>query len=287
MTSHRPKPTDRLATAPTAVTKRRLDTYLVETGLAESRHKAQALILAGQVLLNERPADKPGQPVPPGAVVRLRGETLRYVGRGGLKLEAALREFGVEVSDAVCLDVGASTGGFTDCLLQHGARRVYAVDVGRNQLAWKLRCEPRVILREGVNARYLTPEMFPEQFAVATVDVSFISLALILPALCPLLLPEAALILLIKPQFEVGRAEVGKGGVVREAKRQADAVTRIIAASRHNRLVPLRLIASPILGAAGNREFLLLARRTVSPAETNTLRTDWSQLFPEENSPVE
>lgn len=263
------------------MTKRRLDTYLVEVGLAESRHKAQALILAGQVLLNDRPADKPGLAVPPDAVVRLRGEPPRYVGRGGLKLEAALREFEVDVQDAVCLDVGASTGGFTDCLLQHGARRVYAVDVGRNQLAWKLRCDPRVVVREGVNARRLTPEAFPERFAVATVDVSFISLALILPALPPLLLPEAALILLVKPQFEVGRAEVGKGGVVRDPRLQAAAVARIIAAARHNDFLPRRLAASPIPGAAGNREFLLLARCAAQTTATDALRADWLRLFPE------
>ncbi|MCS7080602.1 MAG: TlyA family RNA methyltransferase [Chloracidobacterium sp.] len=268
--------------------KRRLDSYLVEAGLAESRQKAQALILAGQVLVNDRPANKPSQPVPPEAVVRLRGETLRYVGRGGVKLEAALQTFAVDVRDAVCLDVGASTGGFTDCLLQHGARRVYAVDVGHNQLAWKLRCDPRVIVHERVNARHLTPEMFPEQFAVATVDVSFISLELILPALHPLLLPEAALILLVKPQFEVGRNEVGKGGIVRDPQLQAKAVARIIIAARRNNFHPLRLTASPILGAAGNREFLLLAQPARPASATDALpadalSADWSRLFPEQN----
>ncbi len=261
--------------------KRRLDCYLVEAGLAESRQKAQALILAGQVLINDRPAEKPGLTVPAKATVRLRGETPRYVGRGGLKLEAALREFGLEARGALCLDVGASTGGFTDCLLQHGARQVYALDVGRHQLDWKLRRDPRVIAREGVNARYLAPTDFAERFDLIVADVSFISLALILPALGPLARPEAALVLLVKPQFEVGRAEVGKGGVVRDPSLHAKAVAGVLAAAARARLTPCRLMASPILGAEGNREFLLLARQSASPTPARQLRADWLRLFPD------
>ncbi|OYT70784.1 MAG: TlyA family rRNA (cytidine-2'-O)-methyltransferase [Chloracidobacterium sp. CP2_5A] len=261
-------------------TKRRLDCYLVEAGLAESRQKAQALILAGQVLINDRPAEKPGLVVPAEAAVRLRGEAPRYVGRGGFKLEAALREFALDARNALCLDVGASTGGFTDCLLQHGARQVYAVDVGRNQLDWKLRRDPRVIAREGVNARYLTPTDFAERFAIIVADVSFISLALILPALSPLALPEAALVLLVKPQFEVGRAEVGKGGVVRDARLHAKAVAGVLEAAARARFTPWRLMASPILGAEGNREFLLLARYAASPSPLRPLQADWLRLFP-------
>ncbi|WP_455423692.1 TlyA family RNA methyltransferase [Chloracidobacterium validum] len=261
--------------------KQRLDGYLVEAGLAESRHKAQALILAGQVLINDRPAEKPGLLVPPDATVRLRGELLRYVGRGGLKLEAALRMFDLDVSGAVCLDVGASTGGFTDCLLQHGARQVHAVDVGHHQLAWKLRCDPRVVVHEGVNARYLTPAVFPERFGVIVADVSFISLGYILPALGPLALPEAGLVSLVKPQFEVGRAEVGKGGIVRNPRLHARAVAGVVVAAARAGFRPLRIMASPILGAEGNREFLLFARYGAASAPSDQLPTDWAGLFPD------
>ncbi len=261
--------------------KRRLDHYLVESGLADSRHKAQALILAGQVLVNDRPAEKPGLLIAPDARVRLRGEPLRYVGRGGLKLEAALREFALEVRDALCLDIGASTGGFTDCLLQHGARQVYALDVGHNQLDWKLRSDPRVVVREGVNARYLTPADFPERFAVIVADVSFISLRMILPALGPLAAPEAVLVMLVKPQFEVGREHVGKGGIVRERRLHATAIAGVLAAARQAGFMPERMLASPVLGAEGNQEYLLLARYGRPPAPVCPWQTDWQTLFPD------
>ncbi len=261
--------------------KRRLDHYLVESGLADSRHKAQALILAGQVLVNDRPAEKPGLLIAPDARVRLRGEPLRYVGRGGLKLEAALREFALEVRDALCLDIGASTGGFTDCLLQHGARQVYALDVGHNQLDWKLRSDPRVVVREGVNARYLTPADFPERFAVIVADVSFISLRLILPALGPLAASEAALVMLVKPQFEVGREQVGKGGIVRDRRLHAAAMAGVLAAARQAGFTPERMMASPVLGAEGNQEYLLLARYGRPSVQVGTWQADWQTLFPE------
>ncbi len=261
--------------------KRRLDHFLVEAGLADSRQKAQALILAGQVLVNDRPAEKPGLLIAPDARVRLRGEPLRYVGRGGLKLEAALHEFALEVRDALCLDIGASTGGFTDCLLQHGARQVYALDVGHNQLDWKLRSDPRVVVREGVNARYLTPADFPERFAVIVADVSFISLRMILPALGPLAAPEAVLVMLVKPQFEVGREHVGKGGIVRERRLHATAIAGVLAAARQAGFMPERMMASPVLGAEGNQEYLLLARYGLPPAHVSPWQADWQTLFPE------
>jgi 23S rRNA (cytidine1920-2'-O)/16S rRNA (cytidine1409-2'-O)-methyltransferase len=247
--------------------KRRLDQWLVENNLAESRHKAQALILAGQVLVNEQRVEKPGRMIAADAVVRLKGEVLRYVGRGGLKLEGALRAFALDVAGAVCLDVGASTGGFTDCLLQFGAARVYAVDVGRNQLAWRLRVDPRVVVREGVNARHLTSADFPERFDLVVGDLSFISLDKILPALDPLGKPSAKLIVLVKPQFEVGRDDVGKGGVVRDPRLRRQSVERVISASWAAGFSPLGVMRSPIDGADGNAEFLLLAAfGTTDPA---------------------
>jgi 23S rRNA (cytidine1920-2'-O)/16S rRNA (cytidine1409-2'-O)-methyltransferase len=265
--------------------KRRLDHYLVETGLADSRQKAQALILAGQVLVNDRPAEKPGLLVPSDAKVRLRGEPLRYVGRGGLKLEAALREFALDVRGALCLDIGASTGGFTDCLLQHGAKQVYALDVGHNQLDWKLRCDPRVVVREGINARYLVPTDFPERFAVIVADVSFISLRLILPALGPLARPGAALVALVKPQFEVGREQVGKGGIVRDRRLHASAMAGVLVAAQHAGFSPERMMASPVLGAEGNQEYFLLARYGLPLAHACQWQTDWQTLFPETTFP--
>src|ERR671939_1315615 len=186
--------------------RERVDELLVERGLAPSRARAQALVVAGVVLVGERRVEKPSETLPPDAPLRVRGAddpAARYVGRGGLKLEKALREFNLDVTDWTCLDVGASTGGFTDCLLQHGARRVVAVDVGHNQIAYRLRTDPRVEVREGVNARHLKPEEFDEAFDLITVDVSFISATKILPALAPLLKGGGRLVVLVKPQFEV------------------------------------------------------------------------------------
>ncbi|MBI4751543.1 MAG: TlyA family RNA methyltransferase [Acidobacteria bacterium] len=241
--------------------RHRLDQWLVDHHLAESRHKAQALILAGQVLVNEQRAEKPGQLVPEQAQVRIRGEAMRYVGRGGLKLEGALRTFGLVVEQAVCLDVGASTGGFTDCLLQHGATRVYAIDVGTNQLAWKLRNSPQVIVREQVNARYLQPSDFPELFDVVTCDVSFISQDKILPAVALLMKPGALLITLVKPQFEVGREDVGKKGIVKDPALHRRAIEKVAQVAQVAGIQPWHVMCSPIEGADGNREFLLIGKR--------------------------
>jgi 23S rRNA (cytidine1920-2'-O)/16S rRNA (cytidine1409-2'-O)-methyltransferase len=239
--------------------KRRIDQLLVERGLAGSRERAQALILAGYVRVNGQRADKPGHSLPIDSNIEVT-ERLRYVSRGGLKLEGALRHFGIDPTGKVCLDVGASTGGFTDCLLQHGASRVYAFDAGTGQLDWKLRGDPRVVVREGVNARYLTPSELPEPVDLAVCDVSFISVALILPVLASLLAANGALVVLIKPQFEVGREQVGKGGIVRDPALHAEVCARIEAAVRALGF-KTRTMESPILGAEGNREFLLHATR--------------------------
>jgi 23S rRNA (cytidine1920-2'-O)/16S rRNA (cytidine1409-2'-O)-methyltransferase len=242
--------------------KQRLDILLVEAGLAESRARAQALILEGKVLVTNQRIDKPGRLVDSNAEIRIKGETLRYVGRGGVKLEAALREFNIEVSGKTCIDVGASTGGFTDCLLQHGAERIWAVDVGHNQLAWKLRQDPRVVVMERVNARNLDSAAFSLRFDVATIDVSFISLTRILPAVSRIVTDDAECITLIKPQFEVGKGEVGSGGIVTDPAKHKRVLREIRDAAFQAELEAVGLIASPILGAEGNREFLMHLKRT-------------------------
>jgi 23S rRNA (cytidine1920-2'-O)/16S rRNA (cytidine1409-2'-O)-methyltransferase len=244
--------------------RERIDKLLVERGLAASRTRAQALVMAGVVLVNEQRVEKASETFAPDVVIRVRGAddpASRYVGRGGLKLEAALEHFGVDVRDFVCLDVGASTGGFTDCLLQRGARRVTALDVGHNQLDWRLRQDARVEVREGVNARYLRREDFSTQFDLVVMDVSFISATKVLPALVPLLAQEGRIILLIKPQFEVGRGEVGKGGIVTDATQHARVVEEVNAAALDLGLTVRSVIDSPIQGADGNREFLALYER--------------------------
>ena len=235
--------------------KERLDRLLVERGLVETRARAQSLILAGKVFVSDQRADKAGQLVPRDAPLRIK-EALPYVSRGGLKLAAALDHFGVEVGGRVCLDLGASTGGFTDCLLQRGAARVVALDVGYGQLDWKLRQDPRVEARENVNARYLTPGDFGERFDLVVADVSFISLTKILPVVPPLVTPGAPVITLIKPQFEVGKGEVGKGGIVRDEVAQRRVVTEITTFAAGLGLRARGVIESPILGAEGNREYL-------------------------------
>ena len=245
--------------------KVRLDRMLVDRGIAESREKAQALVVAGQVLVDERKIEKAGTLVPEGAAVRLLGEQMRYVSRGGLKLEGALQIFGVDVSDAVCLDIGASTGGFTDCLLQHGAKKVYAVDVGYGQLAWKLRQDPRVVVIERANVRQLTSERVPEKASVAVIDVSFISLEKGLPAVVPFLGPGAIVIALIKPQFEVGKGKIGKGGIVRDDGERTAARDRIAAFFAAQGFQVNGVMQSPITGQDGNVEYLLCAHRG-SPA---------------------
>ena len=243
-------------------TKTRLDVLLVERGLFESREKAQRAVLAGEVRVDGHPADKPGTKVPDDCILDARQKE-RYVGRGGTKLETALAHFAVDPSGCVCLDIGASTGGFTDCLLQHGASRVYAYDVGHGQLDWKIRSDPRVVVREKLNARYLKPGDLPEPVSLCVIDVSFISLTLILAPAVAVFGAAAApspgtIIALIKPQFELERAAVGRGGIVREAEahdRAVDKVRRFVETS----LPGWRwtgVIASPILGTEGNKEFL-------------------------------
>jgi 23S rRNA (cytidine1920-2'-O)/16S rRNA (cytidine1409-2'-O)-methyltransferase len=240
------------------VKRERIDKLLVERGFADSRAKAQALVMAGVVLVEEQRVEKPSQEFSIEANIRIKGATAesRYVGRGGLKLEKALEHFQIAVADFVCLDVGASTGGFTDCLLQHGARRVVAVDVGTNQLDWKLRRDERVEARENVNARYLKPEDFAEKFDLAVMDVSFISVTKILPALVSLLKETGKIVALIKPQFEVGRGEVGKGGIVKEPEKHERVVREVNQAAENLGLKIVGVIDSPILGADGNKEFL-------------------------------
>ena len=239
--------------------KQRLDVALVERGLVPSREKAQALVLAGEVFIAGQKAAKPGQPVDAASAIEVR-QPLRYVSRGGLKLEAALQTFSVSPEKKVCLDVGTSTGGFTDCLLKHGAARVHCVDTGAGQIDWKLRNDPRVVLHERFNARYLKPADIDEPVGLIVCDVSFISVTLLLPALVPLLTTEGDLVILVKPQFEVGRENIGKGGIVRDPALQADALHRVT-----EMVVSLGFVTqsveSPILGAEGNREFLLHARR--------------------------
>jgi 23S rRNA (cytidine1920-2'-O)/16S rRNA (cytidine1409-2'-O)-methyltransferase len=237
--------------------KTRLDLLLVARGLAPSREKAQAMILAGLVTVDGRPADKAGEGVAGDAAVAVSGPPHPYVSRGGVKLAAALDHFGLDPAGRICLDVGASTGGFTDCLLQRGAARVYAIDVGYGQLDAKLRADPRVVVREKVNARHLSSDAVPEPVALAAVDVSFISLRLVLPAVVARLAPGASLVALVKPQFEAGRGEVPRGGVVRSEATRRRVVEEVEAAGRELGLTVLGSIPSPIRGARGNAEFLV------------------------------
>lgn len=238
--------------------KIRLDQLLVDRGMVESREKARALILAGEVRVDGQKSDKPGHAIAEEARVELL-ERMPYVSRGGFKLAGALDHFSIDVAGRVCIDVGASTGGFTDCLLQRGAARVCAVDVGHGQIDWKLRHHPRVEVREGVNARYLRAGDFPEKFDLAVCDASFISATLLIPAVVPLLAEHGEMIILIKPQFEVGREQVGKGGIVRDPDLHRAACDRVRGVVEE---LGFRtdIVESPIRGAEGNREFLLYAR---------------------------
>ena len=235
----------------------RLDRLLVARGLAPTREKAQALILAGAVSVDGRRVDKAGAAVGDTADVVVAGPPHPYVSRGGVKLAAALDAFGLDPAGLVCLDVGASTGGFTDCLLQRGAAKVYAVDVGYGQLDAKLRADPRVILREKVNARSLSRTDMPEPVDLAAIDVSFISTRLVLPAVVPLVAPKGSVVVLVKPQFEAGRTEVGKGGIVRSADVRHRVVLEIAEFGRGLDLDVIGSIPSPIRGAHGNEEILL------------------------------
>ena len=239
--------------------KARLDQILTERGLADSREKARAMILAGSVTVDGQKAEKPGHSYPIDCRIEVAALP-PFVSRGGIKLAAALDHFQISVQDLVCLDVGSSTGGFTDCLLQRGAACVWAVDVGRGQLDWKLRNDPRVVVREGVNARYLSSEDFPQPFDLAVCDASFISATLLLPSMSALLKEHGEMVILVKPQFEVGREQVGKGGIVRNPKLHAHVCERVRAAVEALGF-QAEIMDSPILGAEGNKEFLLHARR--------------------------
>lgn len=252
--------------------KVRLDELLVARGLAETRSQAQRLILAGQVRLGEHVLDKAGQPMSEDAQVQVVSG-LRYVSRGGLKLEAALDAFAISPAGWTCADIGASTGGFTDCLLQRGAARVYAIDVGYGQLAWSLRQDPRVVAIERANIRYLAP--LPEPVQLAVIDVSFIGLELVLPRVAQLLTAAGQVIALIKPQFEVGKGQVGKGGVVRDPALHRAAIEKVMAAAADAQLAPAGLIRSPITGPAGNVEFLAWLRLH-GPAPTAAQILRWA-----------
>ncbi|MGB0037121.1 MAG: TlyA family RNA methyltransferase [Candidatus Acidiferrales bacterium] len=240
--------------------KGRLDVLIVERGLAPSRDRAQALLLAGQVRVNGARMEKPGSQVATDARVEIAGEVLRYASRGGLKLEGALLDFGVSPADKICADIGSSTGGFTDCLLQNGARRVHAVDVTVSQLDWKLQQDKRVVPIER-NARFLRAEDLSESPALVVMDVSFISVTKVLPAVAPVAVPGADFLILIKPQFELEKRDVGKGGIVREAALHQRAVDRVIAAAKQEGLEVLGVRPSRLPGAEGNQEFFLHARR--------------------------
>ena len=236
--------------------KKRLDVLLTERGLQESRQRAQAVIMSGEVFVNGQRVDKPGTAVAEDAQIEIRGGTLAYVSRGGLKLEKAMATFPIDLHGAVCADIGASTGGFTDCMLQNGAEKVYAVDVGYGQLAWKLRSDPRVVCLERTNARYLTHEQVPDELDFASVDVSFISLKLILPPLNGLLKDGGHAACLVKPQFEAGREKVGKKGVVRDPDVHQEVLEHFLDHAKESGFTVLGLTYSPIRGPEGNIEYL-------------------------------
>lgn len=243
------------------MTKLRLDLLLVQRGLCETRAKAQARILAGEVLVGDRPVTKAGTAVDEAAEIRLRGESLPFVSRGGLKLQGALETWGIDVRGRVCFDAGASTGGFTDCLLQRGASKVYSVDVGTNQLHWKLRSDARVVSLEQTNLRNWCEENIPEKCSFLCGDLSFISLKLVIPPLLASLTPDAEAVLLVKPQFEAGRGEVGEGGIVRDPAIHKRVCEDIWAFFAGTDLKPQALMESPIKGGEGNVEFLMRLRR--------------------------
>lgn len=250
--------------------KKRLDQLVFERGLTESRERAKTTIMAGQVFVNGQRSDKPGTPVPEDAKIEIHGETMPFVSRGGYKLDKALKVFPVDPAGSHCIDCGASTGGFTDVLLQHGASLVYAVDVGYGQLAWKLREDNRVVCMERTNVRYISGEQIPELLDIAVMDVSFISIKLILPALKGILKPDADIICLIKPQFEAGKDKVGKKGVVRDIGVHREVVRDILDFCIQNQLSCQGLDYSPIRGPEGNIEFLLWLKNS----DNNALEPD-------------
>lgn len=237
--------------------KKRLDIMIVEQGLVTGRDRAKSIIMAGQIYVNNQKADKPGQAVSEEDTIELRGDTLRYVSRGGLKLEKSIADFGLSLEGMTCADIGASTGGFTDCMLQNGAQRVYAVDVGYGQLAWTLRTDPRVVNLERTNIRYVTTQQIPEPLDFVSIDVSFISLGLVLPIAYNLLKNDCKVVALVKPQFEAGRAFVGKKGVVRELSTHVAVLEKVLGIAQNLGLRAIGLTYSPVKGPEGNIEYLL------------------------------
>ncbi|MCL4536697.1 MAG: TlyA family RNA methyltransferase [Nitrospirae bacterium] len=242
--------------------KNRLDKILVDKGLVQSRERAQALIMEGKAFVDGITVTKAGAMVNVGAHIELKGEDIPYVSRGGLKLEAAIKHFSISMKDKIAMDVGSSTGGFTDCMLQHGAKRVYCIDVGYGQLAWKLRQDSRIVLIERTNIRYLEREKIPDEIDIATIDVSFISLAKVIPNVLEFLKQDGEIIALIKPQFEVGKGEVGKGGIVKDEAKRLKAVDRVKENLELLGLQTIGVIQSPIPGQKGNIEHLIYMKKT-------------------------
>ena len=249
--------------------KERLDCTLVNRGFAESREKAKAIIMSGIVYVNNQKCDKAGDTVKPDDNIEVRGETLKYVSRGGLKLEKAMKCFNISLNDCICADIGASTGGFTDCMLQNGAKKVFAIDVGYGQLAWKLRTDERVVNLERTNFRYVTREQVPDELDFASVDVSFISLSLIIPVMRTLLRDGGRAVCLIKPQFEAGKENVGKKGVVRDKAVHISVIEKVINIIVENKFSLLGLDFSPIKGPEGNIEYLCYIQKDVEPTTSN------------------
>ena len=246
--------------------KKRLDCLIHELGYAESREKAKALIMAGLVYVNRQKSDKAGTMVPADAEIEVRGTGLKYVSRGGLKLEKAMETFPITLKGKTCMDIGASTGGFTDCMLQNGAEKVYAVDVGYGQLDWKLRTDDRVVNLERTNIRYITEEQVPDLLDFASVDVSFISLCLVLPVARRFLKSDGQMVCLIKPQFEAGKGKVGKKGVVREPEIHKEVIEKIVDFVLQNGFSVLGLTFSPVKGPEGNIEYLIYLKKSDDPA---------------------
>ena len=242
--------------------KVRLDLYLAQKGFTESREKAKALIMSGIVYVNDQKELKAGRDVKVDDIVEVRGSTLKYVSRGGLKLEKAMQEFPINLTDCTCMDIGASTGGFTDCMLQNGAKKVYSIDVGYGQLAWKLRSDERVVNMESTNFRYVTHEQIPEEIDFASVDVSFISLKIILPVMYELLKMNGEAVCLIKPQFEAGREKVGKKGVVRDVNVHTEVIENIVSFAASQKFKVSGLSFSPVKGPEGNIEYLVYLKKT-------------------------
>lgn len=247
------------------IEKKRLDCLIFERGLAESREKAKVMVMMGNVYVDNQKSDKPGTMLPENANIEVRGETLRYVSRGGLKLEKAMAEFPIQLKDKITMDIGASTGGFTDCMLQNGAKKVYSIDVGYGQLAWKLRTDTRVVNFERTNVRYLTQEQVPDPVDFFSVDVSFISLCLVLPVARTFMADGAQAVCLIKPQFEAGRGKVGKKGVVREQSIHVEVIQKIAGFALEHGFSVLGLTFSPVKGPEGNIEYLIYLQKSDEP----------------------